>query len=62
MRNLVSEYLPREMCTGRAALAELLHSDDLYAVENKAAIRPYCCERLRVTKGDLHPKEIALRS
>eukprot|EP00971_Amphidinium_carterae_P110611 2191010-Amphidinium_carterae.1 len=59
LRGLVAEYLPREVMSGKAALTELLHTDDLYAVENKAALRPYCRDRLRVTKGDLQPKEIA---
>ena len=44
---------------GKEALADLLRSDDLYAVSGGAALGSYDVDEVRVTKGDLVPKEVA---
>ena len=52
-------YLPAlDDFTEAGALAELLHSDDIYTVASGAALGSYDPDNLRVTKGDLNPKEI----
>ncbi|CAK0887264.1 unnamed protein product, partial [Prorocentrum cordatum] len=45
--------------SGKGALADLLHSDDLYAVAAGAALGSYDIDKLRVSKGDLVPKDAA---
>ncbi|CAK0846500.1 unnamed protein product, partial [Prorocentrum cordatum] len=45
--------------SGKDALADLLRSDDLYAVAAGAALGSYDIDKLRVSKGDLVPKDVA---
>ncbi|CAK0891661.1 unnamed protein product [Prorocentrum cordatum] len=45
--------------SGKDALADLLHSDDLYAVAAGAALGSYGIDKPRVSRGDLVPKDVA---
>ena len=55
---LLQPCLSEPVSTPSAALKDLLHSDDLYMVSAGAALAPYNPLKLRVTRGDLQPKEI----
>ena len=50
---------PPEDLQREEALEELLHCKDLYEVGDASMREPYDADRLRVTKGDLQPREIS---
>ena len=58
-RQLLRSWPPPDDSSGQDALEQILHSDDLYTVTAGAALGSYSPDKLRVTKADLHPREVS---